>query len=110
MIERNAYSPLQRRNAFPAVAMSYDRLLCKYQSFIDAAIEHYQEDYRHCVQRGGKKSFFDRCWGLLLNEAVEEAAALLNGDDHNVQTKETLLQDLKRILEVCLLVPDKALA
>lgn len=104
------HSPRQKNKPFPAAAMSRDRLLCHYQSFIDAAIGNFQNDYRAYRQRGGTDSFCDRCWGPLLNEAVEEATALLNQYDHNGQNKEMLLQDLKRISEGCLLVLDKALA
>lgn len=90
--------------------MSHDRLLCHYQSFIDAAIGNFQNDHRAYRQSGGTDSFFNRCWGPLLNEAVEEAAALLNEYGHHGQNREILLQDLKRISEGCLLVLDRALA
>lgn len=106
---RNAPALPQTPISFPA-AVTRDRLLADYQLFIDAAIENGRTVYRDHVQRGGRNSFFEFCWTLLLNDAVEKAEALVNEHACSVQEKERLLRDFKRIAEGCLLVLDRALA
>ncbi len=100
---------MQKQNTITVATTTYDQLVLRYQIFVDAAIEDYKNVYRHYVQQGGQRSFFDRCWTMLLNDAVEEAANLLAGCTNDSGAKEKLWQSLKRISEGYLLVLDKAL-
>lgn len=109
-VEKDLYAYLQELRPLPVNSMTYDQLLFRFQTFVDAAVKNYFEDYKRYRETGGRKSFYERCWGLLLSEVVEEAANLVSEYSDCFQNKAKLFQDLKRISEGHLLVLDKVMA
>lgn len=109
-VEKDVYDYLQKLRPLPTRTMSYDQLLFRFQTFVDAAVQNYLDDYSRYRNAGGRNGFYEHCWGLLLGEVVEEAANLLTDYADNFKNREKLLLDLKRIAEGHLLVLDKVLA
>jgi hypothetical protein len=109
-VEKDVYSYLQKLRPLPDRSISYAQLLFQFQTFIDAAIENYRQDYKQYVGTGGENGFYEHSWVFLLTEVAEEAGNLINDYSDCFQDKEKLLQDLRRITEGYLLVLDKVLA
>lgn len=107
--EKDVYAYLQQLRPVPTRFMSHDQLLFRFQTFVDTAVQNYLADYNRYRHTGGRNSFYEHCWGLLLSEVVEEAANLVAEYAESFQNKEKLLKDLKRIAEGHLLVLDKVL-
>lgn len=109
-VENDVYDYLQKLRPLPDRSISYAQLLLRFQSFIDAAVENYREDYKGYVETGGENGFYEHSWVFLLSEVLEEAGNLFTEYADQFEDKEKLLRDLKRIAEGYLLVLDRVLA
>jgi hypothetical protein len=109
-VEKDVYDYLRKLRPLPDMSISYTQLLFRFQTFIDAAIENYRQDFKQYVSAGGENGFYEHSWVFLLSEVMEEASNLINEYSERFGDREKLWQDLKRIAEGYLLVLDKVLA
>lgn len=94
-VVKDVHDYLQTLKPKPVSLKSHQQLLQEYTAFVTTLCNNYKHDYQSYLADGGTESFLKCCWRLMMKEAVDEAATILEAYENKVPDALKLLSDMQ---------------